>query len=71
MGSVATFGEILEAADKLSLDEQESLKDVLNRRLIERRREELPKSIQEARKDYKDGSYKIVTPKELMKEISS
>ena len=53
MGDAATFGEILEAADKLTLEEQEALMDVLNRRMIEHRREELAKSIQEARKDYK------------------
>jgi hypothetical protein len=34
------FGEVLEAVGKLSLEEQETLLDVLHRRIIEHRREE-------------------------------
>lgn len=70
MGNAATFGEILEAADKLSLDDQEALKDVLNRRLIEHRREELVKDIKEGEKEFKEGSCKPATPSEIMKDIS-
>ena len=41
MGNVLAFGEVLEAADELSLEEQETLIEVIRRRVIERRREEL------------------------------
>lgn len=48
MESVLPFGEVLEAADKLSLEEQETLIEIIHRRVIERRREELAKEIQDA-----------------------
>lgn len=70
MGDVS-FGEILEAADKLTLDEQEALMGVLNRRVIEHRREELAKDIQKAKREFKEGSCKPAKPSELMKEILS
>ena len=41
MEKVASFAEVLEAADELSLDDQESLAEILHRRVIERRRGEL------------------------------
>jgi hypothetical protein len=36
--SVLSFADVLEAAEQLSLEEQESLLELLQRRLIERRR---------------------------------
>ncbi len=65
------FGEVLEAIDKLSLEEQETLADVLHRRIIEQRREELAREIQEARAEFQAGQCHPVTPEELTKEILS
>ena len=65
------FGEILEAVDKLSLEEQETLADVLHRRLVQRRREELAGEIQQAQQEFQSGQCRPVTPAELMKEILS
>lgn len=69
MGHAVLFGELLEAADKLSLDEQEALMEILNKRVIEHRREELVKDIQNAQKEFKEGSCMPATPSELMTEI--
>jgi hypothetical protein len=41
MEKVATFAEVLEAADELPLDDQVSLAEILYRRVIERPRGEL------------------------------
>jgi hypothetical protein len=41
MESVLPFGEVLEAVDKLSLEEQETLIEIIRRRIIERRRTEI------------------------------
>lgn len=71
MEKVVTFNEILESADKLSLDEQETLTEVLHRRIIEHRRAELAKEIWEAQQEFKEGKCKSATPSELMKEILS
>ena len=52
MGNIITFNEVLESADKLSLDDQETLLEVLHRRIIEHRREELSKEIGDAQKEF-------------------
>jgi len=63
------FGEILEAADGLPVEDQETLVTILKNRLQERRRAELVKDIQEAGKEFEKGSCRPVTPDELMREI--
>ncbi len=63
------FGEVLEVADKLSLNEQETLIEVLQRRIIERRREKLAEETQDAQQEFLAGHCQPATPAELMKEI--
>jgi len=71
MGNTLPFGEILETVDRLPLEEQEALIEILHRRVIERRRAELAKDIQEAQKEFKAGHARPMTPDELMAEILS
>jgi hypothetical protein len=66
-----SFGEVLEAADHLTLDEQENLVGILKRRKVERRRLELAVDIQEALREFKSGNARAATPEELMREIVS
>ena len=68
---MTTFGEVLEATDKLSLEEQETLVDTLHRRTIERRRAELAKDVQDAQQEFQQGRCRAAIPSELMGEISS
>ena len=63
------FAEVLEAADKLTLEEQESLIDILHRRMVEQRRAELKKDIQQARKEFRKDQCEPATPAEIMKDI--
>lgn len=65
------FGEILDAADKLSLEEQEALIDVLSRRAADRRRDQLGREIRNARKEFKEGQTKPSTPEDILSEILS
>ncbi len=65
------FGEILEAADGLPVEDQETLVTILKNRLRERRRAELAKDIQDAGKEFEKGNCRPVTPDELMREILS
>jgi len=71
MENKITFAEVLEATDKLSLEEQEALVSTLHKRTIERRRAELAKDVQDARLEFKEGRCREATPTELGKEISS
>jgi len=70
-GSGTGFGEVLEAAEKLTSDEQETLIDILNRRLADRRRSELAKDIQEAQQELQSGGCRPATADELINEILS
>ena len=69
MTNVQGFGDVLEAADRLSLEEQETLADILRRRIVQRRRQEIALEIQSAHEEYKAGSSTPATPDELMAEI--
>lgn len=71
MANSISFGEVVEAADKLSLEEQETLVDILHRRMIEQRRDELVKDIQKAQREFNNGQCEPASPDELMKEILS
>ncbi len=71
MQTVISFGEVLEAADKLSLEEQESLLDILWRRVIERRRAELAEDIREAKQEFQEGHCQPATSSEIIEEILS
>jgi ribosome recycling factor len=64
-----SFNDILEAADKLSLDEQEDVVRILKKRITERRREEIVKNLKASEEEVRKGEYKEVTPEELKKEL--
>ncbi len=71
MEKTIPFGKILEAADQLPLGDQESLRDVLIKRIIERRRDEILEEIREARKEFGTDKCRPATPDDLMSEILS
>lgn len=65
------FAEILEGIETLSLEDQEVLKEILQRRIIERQRKELVQDVQQAQQEFQAGQCRPVTPEELTKEIVS
>ena len=69
MAQILPFGEVLEAADHLSQDEQEELIAILHRRLAQAARQRLATEIQEARREFTAGRCLPATPDELMREI--
>ena len=66
-----TFASTLDLADKLSLDEQEELSALLQRRVAEKRRAELITAVKEARDDFAGGKVKAATPSAIMKMIKA
>jgi hypothetical protein len=66
---VIPFGEVLEAVDHLSLDEQLELIAILGRRLAQAGRQRLAAEIQEARKEFAEGRCLPTSPAQLMDEI--
>ena len=65
----SSFHIVVEAADRLTEEEQETLIEVLNRRLADRRRAELVTDIHEAQRESEGGALRPTAPHEIMKEI--
>jgi hypothetical protein len=64
-----TFAEVLDSADELAPEDQESLIAVLEKRLAERRREELIAAVAFARDEFKSGHCRPATSKQILKRI--
>ncbi len=71
METTLSFGDILDAAGRLPIDDQESLLDILQRRLVEHRRGQVARDIEEAREALKTGKCRPATPDEIFAEITS
>ena len=69
MTTIMPFGEVLEAADQLSSDEQQALIAILHRRLSHAGRQQLVTDVEETRKEFAEGKRRPVTPDDLMREI--
>lgn len=69
MPGTSLFAGVLESAGKLSLDEQETLVDILHRRLIAERHAQVVQEVREAREEFGRGECKATTADELMREI--
>lgn len=63
--------EIVNAADNLSFDEQQTLLDILKRRVAEVRRKQLVQEVQEARDEFSKGQCQPASVQEIMKEVLS
>jgi hypothetical protein len=63
------FAEVLEAADRLSQEEQEELIAILRRRLAQTARQRLAAEIRGARQEFAEGRCSPATPEQLMPEI--
>ena len=71
MTKVQKFADLLDAVDNLSREEKETFLEVLQRRFIEQRREEIAAEIKEARREFRAKECHPVTADDLMKEIVS
>ena len=71
MQPAAPFAEILEAAGNLSLEEQQVLLDILNRRVIEQRRTQLAEDVRDADQEFQRGTCQPTDIDTLMAEIQS
>lgn len=71
MDKAISFNELLEAVDHLSLDEQESLIDIVRHRIAEHRRQEISKLVLSARREYQQGKLSPETPQDIINSILS
>ena len=66
-----TFAEVLETIEKFTVDEKETLVDILQHRISEYRRNQLLKDIETAEQEFEQGLCKPMSVDEFMKEVSS
>lgn len=64
-----SYGQVVDSIEALPEEQQESLLELVRRRLTERRREALIKSVQEARKEIKSGKLRPASPTEIMRKV--
>jgi hypothetical protein len=67
---MAIFSDVVDAADRLTTEEQEELVELLRRRLAERRRAELVREVQEARAEIAVGQARVASVDEIMDEAT-
>jgi hypothetical protein len=65
----STFQQAIEIIETLSLDDQEALLELLQKRLIERRRKVLIREITEVRQEYIQGQAKFGNVAAFMAEL--
>lgn len=66
---MASFAEIVDSADALSAEEQQTLIEILKGRLRERRREELLGDVRDAEEEFAQGKIKAASVEGIMKQI--
>ena len=66
-----TFAEVLETIEKLTVDEKETLVDILQHRLREAKRQGIVRSVKESRREFEKGDLKSASVEEIMSEIMS
>jgi hypothetical protein len=66
---VKTFSQVLESVEALTPDEQENLVSIVQRRVREKRRAELARTVKAARKEFKAGQCQPASPDEIMRKV--
>ena len=66
---MTTFAEIVDAADRLSAEEQLTLLEILRRRLADRDRQQLVRDVADTRADFAGGSAQPASVKQIMDEV--
>ena len=66
-----TFAEVLETIETFTVDEKETLVDILQHRLQENKRQQIVRSVKESRREFEKGELKSSSVNDIMKEILS
>lgn len=65
----SSFQELIESVEALPLDDQQILMDIINRRIIEQRREELFSDMEESLEAYRKGEVRIGSVDDLLRDL--
>ena len=69
MPKSTAFERVVDLTEALSLEEKETLLQVLRQRTIQQRRKQLAEDSRKARKEFRQGLGKPSSPSQLMREI--
>ena len=64
-----SFQDLIDAIESLPPDDQSMLVEIINKRIIEKRRTELVAEVKEAREAFNRGEVKRGTVKDLIKDL--
>ena len=64
-----SYGQVLDSIEALPEEQQESLIDIVRKRLAENRRVELLKSVQAARKEFRGGKLRPASPAKIIRKV--
>ena len=67
----SSFQELIESVEALPLDDREILMDIINRRIIEQKREELVADMEESLQAYRKGEVRIGTVDDLLRDTNN
>src|SRR4051812_5393089 len=67
---MSTFAEIVDAADRLSAEEQLTLVEILRHRIAQRNREVLTEEIAEGRAEFERGKAQVASVQQIMGEVN-
>ena len=65
----SSFQELIESVEALPLDDQQILMDIINRHIIEQRREELFSDMEESLEAYRKGEVRVGTVDDILKDL--
>ncbi len=64
-----SFQDLIDAVESLPLDDQSMLVEIINKRIIEKRRAELAAEVKEAQEAFARGEVRRGTVKDLIKDL--
>ena len=67
----SSFQELIESVEALPLDDQQILMDIINRRIIEQRRDDLVADMEESLEAYRKGEVRIGTVDDLLRDLNN
>ena len=70
MAEFSKFDQVLESIERLSLEEQKALVQVVRRRIIEKRRDEIVENIAHSKVEYAKGEVFRGTVAEIMDDLN-
>ena len=60
------FAQVIETVDEMSVEEQETLVEIVSRRLAQRQRTEIIKEVRQSRRQFRSGKYRFASADEII-----